>query len=411
MTLGRHPLVAGAVVAGLAALTHAAWAQAPGRPMTAAATAGEAAARFVEDLWPEARAAGVSRATFDSALAGLRPDPKVQALAARQGEFDRPISAYVAGTVSDGRVRQGRALAERWAPVLSGVEQATGVSPAIILAIWAAESGFGSATGGFDTIRSLATLALGESRAAYFRAELIAALRILEEDHIARAALKGSWAGAMGQTQFMPSSFLRHAVDQDGDGRRDIWTSVPDVLGSIGHFFAQSGWKSGLPWGFEARLPAGVDLSVHSRTFAEWRRMGVERADGRPMPGEGLGRLFLPAGIEGPALLLTENWEAIRAYNTSDAYALGIGLLADRIAGGPGLTRPWPAASVLNRDERREVHRRLAAAGLYAGTPDGKFGAQTRDAVRRFQISRGLVADGYADSEVLAALRAGQASR
>jgi hypothetical protein len=209
----------------------------------------------------------------------------------------------------------------------------------------------------------------------------------------------------MGQTQFMPSSFLADAVDGDGDGKRDIWRSVPDVIASIGHFLAQSGWKAGLPWGCEVRLPERLDLSVHDRDLGEWSRLGVARADGGAMPRAGLGRLFLPAGIAGPAFLLTENWEAIRAYNTSDAYALAIGLLSDRIAGGPPLSRPWPGGAALTGDERREVHRRLAALGLYQGIPDGKFGAQTRDAVRRFQLARGLVPDGYADRQVLEALR------
>jgi membrane-bound lytic murein transglycosylase B len=233
----------------------------------------------------------------------------------------------------------------------------------------------------------------------------MAALKILQDDGIARSDLKGSWAGAMGQPQFMPSSFLARAVDGDGDGRRDIWRSVPDVLASIGHFLAQSGWNADLPWGFEVRLPAGIDLSVHERDLAEWGRLGVARANGRPLPRAGRGRLFLPAGIEGPAFVVTDNWEAIRAYNTSDAYALAIGLLSDSIAGSPALSRAWPTAPVLSGDERREVHRRLTTLGHYRGTPDGKFGAQTRDAVRQFQLSRGLLPDGYADRDVLEALR------
>jgi membrane-bound lytic murein transglycosylase B len=365
----------------------------------------EGFARLAAALWPDAKAAGISRATFDEALSGLSPDPKVSALTRRQGEFNRPISAYVTGAVAPARISQGQALAERWRAALDRVEGSYGVPRGVILAIWGAESGFGANTGGFDTVRSLATLASLGDRPDFFRRELIAALRILEEDHVARAELKGSWAGAMGQTQFMPSSFLAHAVDGDGDGRRDIWRSVPDVLASIGHFFAQSGWKPGLPWGFEVSLPDGLDLSSHQRDLGEWAALGVARADGSRMPGAGTGRLFLPAGIEGPAFILTDNWEAIRAYNTSDAYALGIGLLSDRISGGRGLARAWPTAPVLTGDERREVHRRLTSLGFYSGTPDGKFGAQTRDAVRRFQISRGLRADGYADESVLRALR------
>ena len=361
--------------------------------------------RFVEGLWPEARAAGIARATFDDAVRALTPDEKVVALTRKQGEFSRPISAYVTGAVSAARVSQGKVLAERWRAALDGVERTYGVPRSVVLAIWASESGYGASTGGFDIVRGLATLAFVTERKEFFRRELIAALKILQDDGIARGDLKGSWAGAMGQPQFMPSSFLAHAVDGDGDGRRDIWRSVPDVLASIGHFLAQSGWKADLHWGLEARLPAGIDLSVHERDLAEWGRLGVARPDGRPLPRAGRARLFLPAGIEGPAFILTENWEAIRAYNTSDAYALAIGLLSDSIAGGSALSRAWPTAPVLGGDERREVHRRLATLGLYRGTPDGKFGAQTRDAVRQFQLSRGLLPDGYADRDVLEALR------
>ena len=363
---------------------------------------------FLEGLWPDAKAAGISRATFDAALGDLdAPDAKVITMTRGQSEFSRPIAEYVAGAASSDRVAKGRLLAERWSPVLDRIERRYGVERGIVLAIWGLESGFGAATGGFSVVRSLATLAFLGYRGDLFRRELISALRILEGEHLDRAALAGSWAGAMGQTQFMPSSFLAHAVDGDGDGRRDIWNSVPDVLASTANFLAQSGWKAGLPWGFEIVLPDGADLSVHRRALADWARLGVMRPGGQPLPRAGEASLFLPAGIKGPAFLLTDNFEAIRAYNTSDAYALGVGLLANRVARAGSLTRPWPKERVLSGDERREVHNRLATLGLYAGTPDGKFGAQTRDAVRRFQITAGLVPDGYADIAVLEALRSG----
>lgn len=284
-------------------------------------------------------------------------------------------------------------------------ESRDGVPAAVVLAIWAQESGFGRATGGFSTVRSLATLASIGYREDTFRPELIAALRILEEEHAPPGLLTGSWAGAMGQAQFMPSSFLAYAVDQDGDGQRDIWNSTPDVLGSISNFLARKGWRRDLPWGFEVALPPGLDLTLHARDFSEWAAMGFKCADGTALPGGGEGRLFLPAGIAGPAFLLTENWEVIRAYNTSDSYALAIGHLSDRIGGAVALRRPWPAGPGLTQAEREEVHRDLSRRGLYRGTPDGKFGAATRDAVRRFQIERGLVPDGYADRALLAALR------
>jgi membrane-bound lytic murein transglycosylase B len=406
MTLGR--ILAGWLVV-LAAAQGPAWAAGPPTGSAPAAPSPERPAfrSFLEGLWPEAQAAGISRATFDAAFRDLAaPEPRIVALTRGQSEFSRPIADYVAGAASPGRVARGRALAESWSSVLDGVERRYGVERGVILAIWGLESGFGVGTGGFSVVRSLATLAFIGHRGDLFRKELVNALRILEGEHLDRATLTGSWAGAMGQTQFMPSSFLAHAVDGDGDGRRDIWNSVPDVLASTANFLAQSGWRTGLPWGFELALPDGMDLSVHRRAFAEWARMGVKRSDGRPLPRAGEASLFLPAGIEGPAFLLTDNFEAIRAYNTSDSYALGVGLLADRIAGGNPLARAWPKGGVLSGEERREVHRRLAARGLYTGTPDGKFGAQTRDAVRRFQVGAGLLPDGYADIAVLEALRA-----
>jgi lytic murein transglycosylase len=393
-------LRAALILFGLAAGS-AGWAQTDANPASNAAIA-----RLAAELRPQAEAAGVSRPTFEAAFAGLTPDPKVLALAGRQGEFSRPISAYVQDATSAARIAQGRSLAAKWASVLAQVKSQDGVPPEIILAIWATESGYGAGTGGFNTIRSLATQTVSGERTAFFRRELLAALVVLEQERMPASRMTGSWAGAVGQPQFMPSSFLKYAADGDGDGRRDIWTSVPDVLASISRFLGQEGWRRGLPWGMEVTLPARADISVHERDFAEWGRLGLRRTDGAPLPPSGKGRLFLPAGIRGPAFLLTENWEVVRAYNTSDSYALGIGHLADRIAGGSALSQPWPRDPILGGDERREVHRRLAALGLYAGAADGKFGAVTRDAVRRFQISRALVPDGYADRALLEALRA-----
>lgn len=380
----------------------------PARPATINSPPGEAAAfrAFLDGLWPDAAVAGISRATFDAALRDLAaPDPSIVAQTKRQSEFSRPISQYIAGAVSPGRIAKGRALATRWSSVLDKIEHRYRVQRSIVLAIWGLESGFGAASGSFPVVRSLATLAFVGQRRGLFQRELTDALRIMQGEHLQPSALTGSWAGAMGQTQFMPSSFLAHAVDGDGDGRRDIWNSVPDVLASIANFLAQSSWQAGLPWGVEIVLPDGMDLSVHRRALADWARLGVRRADGRALPQAGDASLFLPAGIKGPSLLLTDNFEAIRAYNTSDSYALGVGLLANRIDGSGPLTRAWPNERVLSGDERREVHNRLSALGLYSGTPDGKFGAQTRDAVRRFQINAGLVPDGYADAAVLDALR------
>jgi membrane-bound lytic murein transglycosylase B len=371
-----------------------------------AARAAEPVGDLLAGLWPQAEAAGIGRSTFEDAVRGVTFDERVAALSRRQGEFSRPVAAYVEGAAGGARLATGRALLRRHGPLLAGIEARTGVPGPIVVAIWGMESEFGAATGGFDAIRSLATLgSLGE-RGDFFRAELLAAFRILEEDHVERARLTGSWAGALGQTQFMPSSFLRFAVDGDGDGRRDIWRSAPDALASMATFLARSGWRAGLPAVVEVTVPAGADLRVHRRDLSDWAALGIAPADGTRLSGRGASQLVFLAGRAGPAFLLTENFEAIRAYNTSDAYALAVARLAARIAGGGALARPWPKEETLTGDERREIHRRLAARDLYAGTQDGKFGAQTRDAVRRFQIAAGLVPDGYAGRATLDALRA-----
>ena len=370
------------------------------------AAASPAFQAFVEGLWPDAQARGVSRATFDNAFRGVVPDPKIGATTGKQSEFVRPVWHYIAGATAPGTVAKGQAAARQWAPVLAGVERTYGVPSSVVLALWGIESGYGASTGGVYTIRALATLAFAGNRRELFRQELLAALQILEQDHIARDAMLGSWAGAMGQTQFMPSSYLKFAVDGDGDGRRDIWTSVPDALASTANFMQQKGWDPSLPWGFEVTLPEGFDWRTVSAGFPQWASLGVRRADGRAMPTRGEGALVLPAGAKGPALLITANFEVIRAYNTSDAYALGVGFLSDRIAGLGPLRASWPVNDpILTLAERAEVQKRLAALRFYDGATDGKVGPRSRDSVRRFQLSRGLVADGYMSPAVLEALR------
>jgi membrane-bound lytic murein transglycosylase B len=362
--------------------------------------------RFLDALWQDARAQCVSRATFDAALKGASPDAKIVALTKKQSEFVQPIWGYLGGAVGGERIGRGREVAAEWAAVLDGIERTYGVPRSVVLGVWGMETNYGGFTGNLDVFRSLATLAFAQYRGDFFRKELLTALRILEDGRANRAAMRGSWAGAMGHTQFMPSSYLKFAVDGDGDGRADIWASIPDALASTANYLRQHGWQPGLPWGFEVALPEGFDFRTQRQAFSGWSGLGVRRADGNPMPATGEAALFLPAGARGPAFLVTANYDVIKTYNSSDAYALGVAHLGDRVFGGAAIRGAWPRSEpMLNAFQRQEIQRRLAELGFYTGNTDGKFGSMTREAVRAFQLHRGILPDGYADMAVLEHLR------
>jgi membrane-bound lytic murein transglycosylase B len=363
--------------------------------------------RFVQGLWPAAKARGISRATFDEAFRGVQPDPKIVALTKKQSEFVRPIWDYINGSISAQRLQRGREMAAEWSKTLAAVEKTYGVPSAVVLGVWGMETNFGSFSGSIYTVRALATLAYAGYRGDFFKDELLVALQILDEEHIDRDKMLGSWAGAMGQTQFMPSSFMKYAVDGNRDGMRDIWSSVPDAMASTANYLRQQGWQPGLPWGFEVKLPQGFDFRHLKQNFAQWQVLGLRRIDGKAMPRAGDASLFLPGGAIGPAFLLTSNYDVIKTYNSSDAYAMGVAHLGDRIMGGLPIQGAWPKDQpMLGRDERQELQQRLAQLGFYEGETDGKFGSKTREAVRNFQLRRGLVPDGYADNAVLRELRA-----
>ncbi len=357
----------------------------------------------------DAAANGISPATLEAALRGLEPDESVIEAMEYQPEFRVPIWDYLAGLVDDQRIEDGRKRLQEWAAVLAAAEEKFGVDRHTIVAVWGVESDFGRLMGTRPLVRSLATVSCYGTRQKYFRSELVNTLRILQSGDFAPDALVGSWAGAFGQTQFMPSTFLRIAVDFDGDGRRDIVSSVPDALASTANYLKRSGWVTGAPWGYEIRLPAGYSGPSgrrHKLAIAHWTALGITRIDGAALEGAGPAALLLPAGASGPAFLVFRNFDAIYSYNAAESYAFAIAHLSDRLRGAGAWRTPWPTDDRgLSRAERREVQEHLIARGYDIGAADGMIGARTRAAIREFQRARGMTADGRAGGRLLEALR------
>jgi lytic murein transglycosylase len=379
-----------------------------------AAQADDAFRACLAELRRESPQHGVQAATFDRHTAALEPDMEVIGLLDRQPEFTTPIWDYMAGLVDDERVRDGRAMLQRWSKELALIERDYGVDRAVVVAVWGVESNYGGSFGKRPVVRSLATLACIGRRQNYFRGELFHALKILEDGHIQPEAFTGSWAGAFGHTQFMPSTFNRIAVDFDGDGRRDLMGNAPDALASTANYLARSNWRGGEPWGFEVRLPVGFDSSGVGRRnkqpMAAWAKRGVRKVDGTPLPaGNTPAGLLLPAGPGGPAFIVTRNFDAIFSYNAAESYALAIAHLSDRIRGGEPFVTPWPTDDPgLSRAERREVQELLIARGHDIGAVDGMIGTNTRRVIQSIQPELGLEADGRAGRKLLEALRKGR---
>lgn len=358
-----------------------------------------------------AEAKGVSAATFARLTAGLEPNPDIIKAEGYQPEFKTAIWDYLAGLVDEERVADGEAAMNRYAQYLRNDQGRYGVPPAVVVAVWGVESNFGRNFGSKPVIQSLATLscAPGSRRPAYYRGELFAAMKIVQSGDIDPADFTGSWAGAFGHTQFMPSTFLGTAVDGDGDGRRDLVHSAPDALASTANFLRKAGWQPGLPWGFEVRVPDGYRGPSGRKVkqpMSAWAARGITRIDGGGL-GEGSAGLLLPAGPNGPAFLVTRNFDAIYGYNAAESYALAIALLSDRLAGKPGMRTPWPVEDPgLSRADRRELQTRLQERGYdMNGKIDGVIGDKTREAIVDFQGRAGLKPDGRASQSVLAALR------
>ncbi len=355
-----------------------------------------------EALWPDAHARGITRKTFDAAFAGLTPDPRVLATTLRQPEYGAPVGVYINRMASPARIAGAARNAAAWARTLDAIEAQYGVDRWILVALWGIETAFGANRGGFDVIRSLATLATSGYRPEYFREELLAALTILQGGHVTRTRMLGSWAGAMGQPQFMPSNFLQLAVDFDRDGRKDIWGSVPDVLASIANFLKHWGWKAGADWGCEVVIPHGFDYTRSRATYLEWATLGVKRADGQPLPAAGNAILFFPSGAAGPAFLAGENFEVIKRYNNSDVFALAAGHLADRARGRPPFHAAWPTRDPqLSRAQRIALQKRLKELGHPVNDLEGRIDFDLRDEIRLEQAQHGMLPDGHPTAELL----------
>jgi membrane-bound lytic murein transglycosylase B len=366
---------------------------------------------WLNELRSEALASGISANTVQSAFSGVKaPLPRVLALDQSQPEFVQTFTAYMRNRMSDARIARGRKLLQEHADLFARLEREYGVQPQYLVAFWALESNFGDDTGGFSVIDALATLAYDPRRADFFRTELLTALRIIDAGHVTPTAMTGSWAGAMGQCQFMPSTFMSYAKDGDGDGHIDIWRSVPDVMTSAANYLSRAGWQRGERWGREVVLPASFDFTQADpsvrKSVSQWNTLGVRRADGSPLgESDQLGSIVVPAGAKGPAFLGYANFQTIMVWNRSIFYAISVGHLADRFMGASPIQHMPTDEQALARNDVIELQTRLNQLGFDAGTPDGVLGSRTRAAVREYQLRNALAADGYASYAFLAHLR------
>ncbi len=364
---------------------------------------------WVQGFRPRALSRGIAPATFDAAFRGAGFIPGVVERDRNQTEFTRSTEDYLAIAASDERIAKGRAALARHGATLSRIEARYGVEPQVVTAVWGLESYYGERRGSVPVISALATLAYDGRRGAFFESQLIAALQILQAGDTTPAGMTGSWAGAMGHTQFIPTSYLAYAVDFTGDGRRDIWSEDPtDALASAAAYLSRSGWRRGQPWGLEVQRPAGVSAPGRGsrRAVAEWQAAGVRTAAGGALPDHGPAALIAPAGASGPSFLLFQNFNVILRYNNAENYALGVGHLSDRLAGGGAIRGAFPPdAAGLTRADRQEIQRRLTAMGFDTQGTDGVVGTNTRTAIEAYEAARGLPVTGQATAGLLARLR------
>src|SRR3954466_86821 len=383
---------------------------ASGHPLMTASAIRDAAANFdncVASMWPDAARRNISLQSFQRFTAGLAPDLRIMDLMDSQPEFTKSIWDYLDILASDARLAKGREILAKYKLQFDAAEKAYGVDRYAIAAIWGIESNYSTQMGERSVLQSTATLACIGRRQKYFRDEFLSALEILHRGDLRPEQMRGSWAGAFGPTQFMPTAFKRYAVDADGDGRRDVVDNPADLIASTANNLKKDGWQTGQSWGYEVVLPKNFNFMLADRakamTMAQWQHLGLKRAGGQPFPHPAeKAYLLAPAGAEGPGFLMLQNFRVIMKYNPAEAYALAIGHFADRLRGGQPFVQPWPRQErELSRTERLGTQQLLAQRGFYKGTPDGQFGGQTREALRNFQASIGVPADGFASSDVL----------
>ncbi len=366
----------------------------------------------VQSLWPSAKSAGVTRATFDRATKGITHNPKVIEAATFQPEYKRPVGEYIDRAVSDKRLETGKQMLVDNKALLDAIEAKYGVDRTVLVAIWGMESNYGTQPGDLNVIESLATLICSGTKSKFARPQFNSALKILQRGDISFEAMSGSWAGAMGHTQFIPTTYSAYAVDYDGDGKRDIWGNIPDALASTASYLKVSKWQPGATWGYEVKPPKGFNAKGVSekrlRSLAEWQKAGFVRVDGTPYPRPAdKAGLFAPEGNNGPMFLVLNNFRSLLRYNNANSYALAVGHLSDRLKGGGPFVRPWPSdENRLSLDQRKELQQLLAVRGLLEGEPDGVIGPMTLEAVKTYQRSKGMPVDGFPTLTVLKALRA-----
>jgi lytic murein transglycosylase len=414
---GRYPATTGALPQSTPQLMTEWSGQsgASGHPLMTAEAIRASAADFhgcIQRLWPAAAKRGISRSNFAKYTAALTPDLRIMDLLDNQPEFTKSVWDYLDILVTNERIERGRALVEKYRSIFDAVERTYGVDRYTIAAIWGVESNYGTLGGERPVLRSTATLACIGRRQSFFREEFLSTLEILQRGDVRPEHLVGSWAGAFGPTQFMPTAFKRYAVDFDRDGRRDVVDSMPDLIASTANNLKKDGWITGQTWGYEVVVPATFNFLLadqgRSISIREWERHGIRRPDGHPFPRpDDHAFLLVPAGVQGPGFLMLTNFSVIMKYNPAEAYALAIGHLADRLRGGSAFAQDWPRYErVLSRTERLELQQLLARHGFDVGEPDGLFGLKTRAAIREFQARSGRIPDGFASAGILDQLRA-----